>query len=35
MVLRRLPIKIGKGPTYLGANFLESPESKEKWAVLI
>ena len=23
---------IGKGPTHLGANFLESPGAKEKWA---
>ena len=37
MLLRRLPVhrKIGKGTTQLGANFLESPGTKEKKVVLI
>ena len=26
---------IGKDPTHLGANFLESPKAKEEWVVLM
>ena len=31
MLLKEITYSIGKGPTHLGANFLESPGAKEKW----